>query len=74
MVVPINLEFRIDRRSSMLTDTDFNKDRREQNYLQDKLIDSNRCEHLLESLEKYSKKLDKLLEKTSILEKTSLKD
>jgi hypothetical protein len=38
------------------------------------LIDSSKCEKLLESLEKYSQKLDKLLEKISIIEKTSVRD
>ncbi len=38
------------------------------------IIDYNRCERLLDSMEKYSKKLDILVEKTANIEKTYLRN
>lgn len=52
----------------------YHRDSSFKNEFTDTLIDYERCDRLMQSLERYSQKLDKLLETTENIEKTSLKE
>lgn len=52
----------------------YSRDNFYNNEFKETLIDYKRCDKLIQSLEKYSQKLDKLLETTENIEKKSLKE